>query len=238
MTHNLDTLEALKGTMLESYSASIQEGNIPLINSAFCFIQDLENWHKVIQKNSESKLLDLSTIELNHGLLSLTIGQYRNAFKSLRLVLELQIQMIRLSANLVEREQWLNGTKDTNWGSLMDEESGPFSAEFMRAFSIEAEDSRKHYCSLCQTLYRELSETIHGNIPERILLKNSLQYCSETFTMWFEKMDTIRTISAFILVNRYLKELPVTSLDIIKEQTLEELGHMENIRDYFERNVL
>ena len=59
------------------------------IARSYTFVSDLEGWAKALDGRREAVLYNTATQEYTISLLNLCEGQYRNAFKGLRLVLEL-----------------------------------------------------------------------------------------------------------------------------------------------------
>jgi hypothetical protein len=57
-------------------------------------------------------------------LLNNSQGQYRNAFKGLRLVLELILQGAYLSVYPVLLSEWLRSQADTSWQAILDPDNG------------------------------------------------------------------------------------------------------------------
>ena len=117
----------------------------PLVGQSYVFLTDLEAWALVLANRLEAPLLHTASHEYAVSLLNSCQGQYRNAFKSLRLVLELCIQSAFLSANLVALSEWLRNDSDTNWASLMDVERGPFSKRLCAAFAPSLVEHAPHF---------------------------------------------------------------------------------------------
>ena len=221
--------EVCTKTMLHSFEREFS----PLIAESYVFVTDLTMWNEVLAENPESVLFEKAEQEYLIALLNLAQGQYRNAFKGLRLVLELSVQGVHLSANLIELNEWLRSSRDTNWSSLMDANSGPFSKRFCRAFLTGIEDHVTNFSSMTGELYRELSETIHGNVPNNIPLPQSLEFNKEVFYVWHKKVKTLRMIVHFCLCCRYLNTLSPEKLLKIEEAAIDQLGHIDTIRAIF-----
>ncbi|WP_093646311.1 hypothetical protein [Paraburkholderia aspalathi] len=200
------------------------------MGESYVFASDIEAWREAISEHPEAQLLAAAAAEYVVSMLNVCQGQYRNGFKGLRLVLELCIQSVHLSANLVLREEWLRGERDTVWANLVDPEAGPFSTRFCRAFYPELCEHTAHFRQLGQTLYRELSECIHGNVPNQIPLPSSLQFSKESFDLWHEKARLVRLVVHFAFAVRYLRVLPKPKRSMIDSLLLDQLGHIEAIR--------
>ena len=98
---------------------------------------DLDCWTKVLESRPEQALYAAASAEYILALLNNAQGQYRNAFKSLRLVLELVLQGVYLSVNLVTLREWLASQADTSWNAILDGDKGIFAKRFCRAFFPE-----------------------------------------------------------------------------------------------------
>lgn len=109
---------------------------------SYLFSNDLEAWARVLRTQREQALYKTAGHEYVVSLLNACEGQYRNAFKGLRLVLELCVQGAYRSANLVQLDEWLKGEKDTQWATLMDDDNGVVSKRFCRAFFPDLVDCR------------------------------------------------------------------------------------------------
>lgn len=204
-----------------------------LIGSSYVFCNDLEAWTGVLSAKREDVLFKTAVDEYLISLLNVCEGQYRNAFKGLRLVLELCVQGTYLSANLVLLDEWLNGDADTMWAVLIDTDSGAVSKRFCGAFFPELVEHVAHFRELTRTVYRELSECIHGNVPNRIPLTTTLAFDANVFATWHQKASTVRLIVLFYLSVRYLKTLADGERGTVESGVLDQLGHMEPVRRLF-----
>lgn len=227
---HIAALRQLNDSCSASLGESLSGSNAIEIGKAYGFAGDIATWISVLGARPESFLLQVSEQEYITALVNLSQGQYRNAFKALRLVLELQLQAVYLSANLLERSEWLASSQDTIWRKLVDNEAGPFSKRFVRAFFQGIEEHAANFRTMAETLYRELSETIHGNVPNHIPLPNSFNFNADAFKLWLEKASTTRTITFFALSSRYLHEISETDCDLIRDIVSDELGHIQSIR--------
>lgn len=203
----------------------------PLVGQSYIFLTDLEAWTSVLTNRQEAPLLHTASHEYAVSLLNSCQGQYRNAFKSLRLVLELCIQSVFLSADLVALSEWLRNDSDTNWASLMDVERGPFSKRFCAAFAPSLVEHAPHFREMARTVYRELSESIHGNVPDKIPLPLALGFDEATFRLWHEKATIVRLVLVFLLSMRYLDSLNAEERKRVEAGVVDQLGHIEALRD-------
>jgi hypothetical protein len=197
---------------------------------SFLFAEDLSGWRRIIAPNPESALYGRAEQEYLAALINVAQGQYCNAFKGLRLVVELTLQGAYLSVNILELHEWLRNSIDTRWATLMDPSKGPLSHRFCEAFFPALRDSVDSFATIAQTLYRELSEVIHGNIPNKIPLPASYHFDQETFDLWHEKAETARMTCIFCLSVRYLDSLSETNRAIVEHGVMDQLGHIESVR--------
>lgn len=143
------------------------------------------------------------------------------------------LQGAHLSTRLVTLNEWLGNESDTNWNAIVDQETGIFSRKFCRAFFPEAIDEAPTFASLATTLYREMSECIHGNIPKRIPLPDELAFHEATFLLWHDKAQALRLIANFALTIRYLVELDEEQKRGLEPVIMDQLGHIEVVRTFF-----
>jgi len=214
----------------ETLSTSCDEGNIAKMNKSCALGDDLTKWCHILEPRPESFLYKKASEEYLTAMLNLSQGQYRNAFKCLRLVLELSLQGVYLSANLVELYEWLNNISDTNWGKLVSAETSPLGTRFCKAFFTEISSHANNFRTMAGTIYRELSETIHGNVPSNIPLPDSFEFDDQIFDLWHEKADTVRLVLAFCFCSRYLKESKPENHSDIETIVVGQLDHIEQIR--------
>lgn len=196
-------------------------------------LNDLRAWAGVIRTRPEAQVLAAVSRELEYALLAVAQGQYREAFRGLRLVVELTLQVVNLSTNRLELEEWLEKRRDTIWSQLICSENGVLSVRYTRAFFPDLEDHVSLNRSLAERLYRECSECVHGNVPRQITLPDNLEFKQETFSLWHRKTDTATLVLNFALAVRYCRELGRGSLATLEVALLDRLGHIPAIRQFF-----
>lgn len=196
------------------------------------FLGELKEWARAINPRPEQELIARAAREYQFAMLALVQGHYRHAFKGLRLVLELLIQAVHLSAHTLDLHEWLDSRKDTTWSVLVGE-NGVFSKRYADAFFPELRDHTAHFCSIAQELYRECSEVVHGNTPRHIPAPVDLEFSRETFELWHDKADMVALVINFILAMRYLQHLPIQNTETLEGQLLSRLGHIAVVRHHF-----
>ncbi|MBR0778316.1 hypothetical protein JQ625_26090 [Bradyrhizobium diazoefficiens] len=232
-----EILNQLHECCTKTIGRSLEEEFNPANGASYSFCVDLDHWIAVLEDRPEQALLVTAANEFALAFLNNCQGQYRNAFKGLRLSLELILQSVYLSANLVVLQEWLNSHADTSWSAIVHNENGIFSARFCRAFFPEAMEHVTPLRSLSETLYREMSECIHGNVPSRIPLPKTIGFDEPTFELWHSKAGTLRYVANFALTLRYYSGLSAESKDRMKPIALDQLGTMQTIRTAMEAEV-
>ena len=207
--------------------------NIDLQGKSQQLFSELEGWAASLPAGPESLLLTSVGKELHYALLAVAQGQYREAFKGLRLVIELTLQTIYLSANRLELQEWLEGRKDTVWNTLVDDENGVLSVRYARAFFPDLEDSVANYRAMAKMLYRECSECVHGNMPQHISVPDVLEFKQDSFALWHNKAESTALVLSFTLAVRFCRELGRDSLSAVEVALLDRLGHLPAIRQFF-----
>ena len=219
----------------QTMEMSVLGDNHAHLGEAYLFAGDLDTWRAALDGQMEARLIETASSEYVLAALNICQGQYRNGFKGLRLVLELCLQSTHLSANLVLRAEWFKGEKDTNWATLVDSENGPLSVRFCQGFFPELSEHVPNFRQLAQTLYRELSECIHGNVPNHIPLPTSLTFSQDTFDLWLSKAKSVRLVAHFAFTLRYMNDLAVAMRGPLEAAVTDQLGHIAAIRSAFEQ---
>lgn len=119
---------------------------------------------KEISKD-EGSMIQAACSQLESSCLALSLGLYRPAFISLRLSLELGLGAIHFSVNKMQHKEWINGSTegDIKWSSINNPDTGVFSSRFALAFFPELKPHISTYREIAKTIYRELSQYVHGN---------------------------------------------------------------------------
>ena len=187
-----------------------------------------------ILDRDERTVLEAVSIQLESANFSLTLGLYRQAFSSLRLALELGLAAIYFSAHRIELNEWLDGRLDIKWSVLTDRENGVLSKRFSQAFFKELTDEIEHYRGQSTSVYRKLSEYVHGN-SETWEKGIKLAYDAEIFDTYLDYYKSSVEVILFACVCRYTTSLEESSRESMQFVT-EELGHLEEIRKAFGRS--
>ncbi|GAB3767646.1 hypothetical protein GCM10028818_00840 [Spirosoma horti] len=197
------------------------------------FISDFEKWLEVLNKRPEKTMLEASLREYQFSLLAVIQGQYRHAYSSLRLFLELALGAVYLSANELELRVWLRSQRDLQWSPIIGE-NGIFTKRFVDAFFEELTEEAPHYCTIARTVYRECSEFVHGNAHTHDVIPEQIKFDTILFKQWLENARSIRMVICFSFCVRYLTSLDSESKSKLELAVLGELNHLRPIRTFFE----
>lgn len=136
---------------------------LPAFTQAHNDASDLDKLIELMAGRPEEEIFSLARVEYQHALFSAAFGQYRQAHVSLRLFLELSLCSVLFSAHEIDTRRWLQGKKDSNWASIISNETGVFSKQFVGVFFEDMKEFGVQYRTLAEKLYRECSEYVHGN---------------------------------------------------------------------------
>lgn len=178
---------------------------------------------------NESKLLRAVSSQIEASALSLALGFYRQAFSSLRLALELGLGTVYFSLFKLEHNEWLRGKADIKWSKLIDIDNGVLSKRLTSAFYPELNDHVIEYNEKAGSVYRRLSEFVHGNYETweksgLVISKND-----ELISSYFRHLESVKEVLIFSLCCRYMKSLLPEQLESMQFIS-EDLGHIEPIR--------
>ena len=190
------------------FKQSLADPHLSAIAKSHKFAEELNLWGSLLAARREAELVQVAMHEYEYSLLALAQGHYRHAFKSLRLVLELSLQAVYLSANELVLREWLSNRVDTSWSEIIDKKEGVFSERFAVGFLPSFKDHVAHYAGMAVLLYRECSECVHGNVPQHIPLPPSILFHPKTFNLWHSKADILRLVVHSTLALRYFGDLP------------------------------
>ena len=202
-----------------------------LQGTSHTFFSELAIWIDLVGNNRSVPLLKSAAIEYQFCLLAVVQGQYRNAFKGLRLTLELILQSILLSANEMELREWQMGNRDTSWARILGKEDGIFSQRFCAAFSPLLSDEIEHFRSMAKLTYRDLSQFVHGNENPKSPLPNLLEFHNDYFETFHCKADLVAYVCSFSLMLRYSDELKDESFHKIDSHLSARIGNLQCTRD-------
>jgi hypothetical protein len=214
----------------QSFTNSLGE----LQATAHNYLIEYEKWLEVIAGRPEHSIFERACREYQFALLTVSQGLYRQAFMALRLFVELVLGGIQLSTNELELRLWLNNRTDTNWNSIVDEETGIFSARFLSVFCPELHDERGAIRTLATQIYRECSEHVHGNPRTSELVPEGISFSEESFRHWHSLAKSSHFLLTFMFTVRYFKSLTAEQKLELETIIMDVLGHYASIRSLYE----
>lgn len=183
----------------------------------------------------EREILETVSAQLESATFNLALGLYRQAFSSLRLAFEMGLAAIYFSANKMEMHEWLDGRMDIQWSKLVNEENGVLSKRFAKAFFSDLTDDVEGYRNKASSVYRKLSEYVHGNNETWVNSGIKLSYKDDLFDKYFDYYKSVSEVILFVAICRYAK-----SFDDLARESLqfvpEEFSHISKIRELFGRS--
>ncbi|WP_156400618.1 hypothetical protein [Caulobacter sp. Root655] len=186
-----------------------------------------------VMSGPEKSVFDQACREYQYSLEAIIRGNYRHAFSSLRLSLELFIASVYFSAHLMKLKLWSAGTDDLHWATITDNDKGVFSHAFLGAFNAELGTYRTQYAKLASSVYRECSEYVHGNPITHEDSALNIEFDFDKTIAFHERADTVRLCIIFVFSVRYLSELDGIRLNIIEPVVMDALGTIAEVQGIF-----
>ncbi len=225
-------MERLHGASSAAVEATIASGVAAEVSEAYAFVTELEAWREPLSGQPEVVLFDTAHGEYLISLLNAVQGQYRNAFKGLRLVLELHLQGVLLSADLLALREWLSSGRHTVWARIVDDD-GLFGHRMIRAFFASFIVPAARMRDDATKTYSELSECIHGNVPVAIPLPEAIGFHEPSMRLWLEKAKSVRRITHFAFMQRYIGDMGEESRARLEPALVDVLGDIVEVRSFF-----
>ncbi|BBD07716.1 hypothetical protein [Desulfovibrio ferrophilus] len=210
------------------FKRSIQ--NIEYFGSANHFSTCISDFSSQINDINDKNMLAKVCSQLEYSYINLAYGMYRQAFSSLRLAMEMGLGAAFFSVHKLEQYEWVNGRADIIWSKLTDKNNGVLSKRYALAFFPELEGYIEEYNKKATSVYRQLSEYVHGN--NETWGKNGLilTYQQDLVDLFFGYFKQVAEIILFVLSCRHLKSFS----DIQADDLLflrEEMNHIAPIRE-------
>lgn len=203
--------------------------------SAHNSIKDLECLEIFLTGRTEAEMFRLAKIEYQHALYSASVAQYRQAHVSLRLFFELSLCCVLFSAHEIDMCLWLKNQKDSNWSSIISNESGVLSKAFVGAFYSEMKEHCEQYRVMAETLYRECSQFVHGNRSSFDGIDGEMAYNRDILDNWVDRADTALRVVKFVFACRYLEASQRSQRDLVEDMMLGDFGDLPPVQAQFER---
>lgn len=203
------------------------------LTKSYCIIKDMGDCIEAISDRREKNLFSHALKEYQFALFAVNQGFYRHAFSALRLSFELWLSAIEFSTNELSLRGWEKGSNDINWRRLIDNQTGVFSVNFIRAFCNNIDDRGPHYRALAERVYRECSEYVHGNASTHEELPSEFGFSRLAVIEWCEKASTIHMVNLFSFFIRYATDLPIEKKSKVENPILSVLSHIKEVRITF-----
>lgn len=185
---------------------------------------------QMIQCNDERRILGTVASQVESAALISTLGLYRQAFVSLRLALEMGLGAVYFSVHRLELHEWMDGKADIKWSQLISDDKGVLSKRFSNVFFKELSEEIESKRELASTIYRTLSEFVHGNYGTWSPDGMKLSYNYDLHIQYQILCKQVFEVIMFCLCCRYLKNMGPEFLDNLGF-VAEELGHISPIRE-------
>lgn len=203
--------------------------------SAHNYIIDYDKLKLAIKSRPEVEVLEAAVKEYQFALFALSIGQYRHAFGGLRLFFEHMLVTIQFSAHEIDFRLWSKDSKDINWSSLKDPNTGIFATNFIKAFNPDFSEHGKQFSAIAETVYRECSEYVHGNASTHNRLPTNISFNKEMLAAWHQKAEAMRLVIIFAFSARYLRYIQPDEQAILEPVVLEIIGHLPAVQAIFSK---
>jgi hypothetical protein len=113
----------------------------------------------------------------------------------------------------------------------MDKDEGVLSPRFVKAFFGELSTEASVRLDRSKTIYRQLSEYVHGNSETWESSGLAFSYNEALLESYLKIFDQVSEIILFVLCCRYLKSFSTETLDALGFIS-EELNHITAIREH------
>lgn len=187
---------------------------------------------KHLNNNDESRLIRVLCSQLESSCLALSFGLYRQALASLRLSFELGLGSVHFSVHKLEHKEWLAGSGDIKWSKIIDADNGVLSDRFFLAFFPKVCEHAREYNSRAKTIYRNLSEYVHGNSETWKECGLILERNPALEKKYFSCFSEVSEILLFLIFCRYANEFKDGQVEDLS-YIFENLNHIAPIREFF-----
>lgn len=177
------------------------------------FSSDLLLWSNILKaQRPEMKVLENVAYELQFSVFLVSSGLYRQAFASLRLILELALSGILFSSDEFYFRKWKQGLADISWKKITDQDTGIFSTIWLKAFlNLEPDETDKEdigeIAKLAKETYRKLSGYVHGGNYTWETEQSDIGFNQNEFELWKVLSDNTSRIILYSLLIRFSQDL-------------------------------
>jgi len=159
-------------------------------------------------------------------------GMFRPAFGAVRLALEAVSWGVYLSTDEIASRRWLSNIEDLKWSSSVSGDRGALTEAFATIFFPSLSVFSNSYLTRAQTLYRDLSGFVHGEVRTHALTL-AIEFNPELMQRLKDASQELVEIALFMYTVRFLDGL--SRIDRVSEDALvETLGHLEPMRTRLE----
>jgi wyosine [tRNA(Phe)-imidazoG37] synthetase (radical SAM superfamily) len=177
------------------------------------------------------KVLENVAYELQFSLFLVSSGLYRQAFASLRLVLELALSGILFSSDEFYFRKWKQGLADISWQKITDQDTGIFSKTWLKAFlKVEPDEQDEKdigkIAELAKKTYRQLSGYVHGGSYTWETGQSHISFNQNEFNLWTSLAENSSRIINYSLLVRFSQDLSLENLQDLEEcllQTIDDI---------------
>ncbi|AFY48423.1 hypothetical protein Nos7524_2587 [Nostoc sp. PCC 7524] len=200
------------------------------------FSSDLLVWSNFLKvQRNEMKVLENVAYELQFSAFLVSSGLYRQAFASLRLVLELALSGILFSSDEFYFRKWKQGLVDISWAKITDQETGIFSITWLKAFYSSEPDQKdkddiKLIAELAKETYRKLSAYVHGGNYTWETNNSHIVFNQTEFDLWKNLSDNTSKIILYSLLIRFSQDLSQDNLREVEECLIQSIDDIKITR--------
>ncbi|MER7903357.1 hypothetical protein ABTX84_08845 [Streptomyces sp. NPDC095614] len=193
---------------------------------------DIKSFERRISGRPEVTQLRSARKELGYAVYAAAAGQYRMAYGSVRLFLELGFAAVYFSANELKRRKWLSDRGDFSWSKALDEDEGVLSKSFVMEFNEEAVGHAAGYSKSAALCYRHCSQFIHGKASVTDHLPDGFEYSPDILVDWLETSKKAAESVLYLLYCRYADELLASDDGHELRAAIEHsFGHIPEVRN-------
>lgn len=203
---------------------------IAAFSSAHNALNDIEKIVHVVSGRPESEMMLLAIRELQFGLLSASVAHYRHANISSRLFMEMMFGAIQFSAYEIKLRRWKINSQDLVWSSFVDKENGVFSNSFISAFSPDFAEYGREFLLIADSVYRECSEYVHGNINTHSEFDAPLKLDKHQLISWTDRVKSILVVTVFLFISRYSYTVDFKKYPEVEHIILDTLGDNQAVQ--------
>ncbi len=215
---------------------ALDQNSLESFTSTHNYLMDYELLRAAIDDRPEKDVMDVALKEYQFSLLALASGQYRYAFGGLRLFFELMLSVVRFSAHEIDLRMWMRDSKDINWDSLKNLDSGVFSINFLRAFNPAFAEFGRQFSAISESVYRECSEYVHGNARTHTMLPSDIKFDCDAHLAWCDKSAAMRQAIVFAFAARYLNYVSADRMMKMESVVMDVIGYLAPVQVVFEKS--